>query len=226
MTATPTAATTCSILQNIESKLADLELEPGYTIPPIILPTQIPLKGETLPPFITDGLHPSVHEAHQETRNWVAAILKKKQPYWLTLFGPSGCGKTFLARHARSHLRNKQRDCQLWNWSKAFDRLCDWDSDLMPHLCRLHILILDDIGTGYTMSDKTAELHSSKLYEILESRTRKFTLITTNLSPQQLREPLDARIASRLFRGENQIVDLTHADDYSYLQHIRKRKKP
>lgn len=216
---------TSSILQDVESKLADITLPPGYRPPPIVLPTQLPLKGETLPPFITEGVHPSGLEAHHATRSWVTAILKKKQPYWLTLFGPSGCGKTFLARHARAHLRNKQRDCQLWNWVKAFDRLCEWDSDLMQHLCNLPILILDDIGTGYTMSDKTAELHSSKLYEIIESRISKFTLITTNLSPQQLRERLDARIASRLFRGQNIIVDLTNADDYSYNQYLKNQHK-
>ena len=218
-----TAATICNQLAAAPS-LASIQLEPGYTPPPRELPTRPLLKAEPLPPFITDGLHPSVAQAHQATRSWVKAILKHQPPYWLTLFGSSGCGKTFLARHARAALRNKQRDCQLWNWAKAFDQLCDWDSDLMPHLCHLPILILDDIGTGYTMSDKTAELHSSKLYEILESRISKFTLITTNLSPQQLRERLDARIASRLFRGNNQIIDLAHADDYSYLQYLKNRQ--
>ena len=218
-----TAATTSDTIAH-RLGLADIVLEPGYRPPPIALPTARPIRGEILPPFVTDGLHPSVAEAHTAARNWCRSIRHNAQPaYWLTLFGSSGCGKTFLARHARSYLRNHGIDCQLWNWGVAFGKLNEPGSELTTHLIHLPVLIIDDIGTGYTLSDKSAELHSTRLYEILEARISKYTLLTSNLNPQQIRERLDARIASRLFRGQNTIIDLTHAEDYSYLQYLKNK---
>lgn len=217
-----TAATISDTLEHSLS-LADILLEPGYRPPPIALPAPRTITGEQLPPFCTEGLHPSVAEAHTATRTWCRSIRHKAPAYWLTLFGSSGCGKTFLARHARSYLRNHGIDCQLWNWGTTFAKLNEPGSELITHLIHLPTLIIDDIGTGYTLSEKSAELHSSRLYEILEARINRYTLLTSNLSPQQIRERLDARIASRLFRGENQIVDLTKADDYSYLQYLQNK---
>lgn len=228
MTATQTADTIGDGLKKMEKlfSLDDIELEPDYTPPPIDYSRyQRAIQGEDLPPFCTEGVHPSVKQAHVFTRLWARAIRKNSSPYWLTLFGSSGCGKTFLARHARSYLRKIGIDCQLWNWAKAFPTLVSPGENLTPHLCNLPVLILDDIGTGYTLSDKAAELHSAKLYEILEARINMWTFLTSNLNPQQLREKLDARIASRLFRGENEMVDLTQADDYCYLQKMKRRCK-
>lgn len=227
MTATPTAATTSSHLEEISKRLEAVELEPGYSPPPIALPTQHPIKKKQLPRFQTEGLHPSVAEAHRTTIAWLRSI--KAGPstpgHWLTLYGSSGVGKTMLATLARDHLHNCGIRAQKWNWGSSFNRIVE-DGELTAHLCRIPVLILDDIGTGYTLSEKAAELHASKLYEILEARLRKWTLITTNLSPQQIRERLDARIASRLFRGENKICDLTAAADYSYHQYLQNRNRP
>lgn len=217
-----TAATTSDTIEQTLG-LADILLEPGYRPPPIALPSPRTIRGEQLPPFVKDGLHPSVAEAHTATRAWCRSIRQRTPAYWLTLFGSSGCGKTFLARHARSYLRNHGIDCQLWNWGTAFARLNEPGSELTTHLIHLPALIIDDIGTGYTLSEKSAELHATRLYEILEARIHKHTLLTTNLSPQQIRERLDARIASRLFRGQNTIIDLTHAEDYSYLQYLKNK---
>jgi DNA replication protein DnaC len=205
--------------------LADVWNEPDYRPGPISLPPPRRLTVETLPPYQTEGLHPSVKSAHTAATAWYRAITRREQPYWLTLFGTSGCGKTFLARHIRSALRKKGIDCQLWNWGTSFDEIVSPDSHLMAHLIRLPVLILDDIGTGYTTSDKAADLHASKLYEILESREKKFTLITSNLSPQDIKDRLDCRISSRLFRPPHKIIDLSMADDFSF-QLYRKNHKP
>lgn len=226
MTATPTEIMNFNIPENMQKLLDAVELEEGYTPPPIALPTQQPHQKKPLLRFQTAGLHPSVKQAHSDTIAWLRAILADPSApgYWLTLYGASGVGKTMLATQARNHLQNNGILAQKWNWGNSFNRLIE-DPGLTAHLCRLPVLILDDIGTGYTLSDKAAELHASKLYEILESRLQKWTLITTNLSPQQIRERLDARIASRLFRGDNKLCDLTAADDYAYLQYLKTRNQ-
>ncbi len=70
---------------------------------------------------------------------------------------------------------------------------------------------LDDIGAEYS---RQRELSSSKLYEILNAREGLFTIVTANMTLQQINEHMDARIASRLLRHGAVVVDVT-AKDYN-----------
>lgn len=168
--------------------------------------------------YETDGLHPSVTEAHRAIQWFLNDVVNRQRNLsrWVSLMGASGCGKSHLAAAAVRVLHNLgfgDTRVQMWTWRNAMRRMMD-DSGVMYWLADLHVLVLDDIGTGFTASSKAAALTSSLLYDLLEARLGKWTILTSNLSPGDIAETLDVRIASRLYRGKNVIIDMTHASDY------------
>ena len=172
--------------------------------------------------YETEGLHPSVTEAHRAIQWFLNDVVNRQRNLsrWVSLMGASGCGKSHLAAAAVRVLHNLgfgDTRVQMWTWRNAMRRMMD-DSGVMYWLADLHVLILDDIGTGFTASSKAAALTSSLLYDLLEARLGKWTIITSNLSPGDIAETLDVRIASRLYRGQNVIVDMSRADDFSLLR--------
>lgn len=172
-----------------------------------------------IPKFDLEGVQPCVRSAHAATRKWVKAILDGETPaHWLTMFGVPGCGKTMLAKLARHTLKEKGLEVQLWNWPRVWRMCLDGEWGILDHLMNLPILILDDVGAEFTGSNKTSELNSARLYEIAESRLGKWTLITSNLTPQQMDRSLGSRFVSRIFRGNSVVNDMTTAFDYSFRQ--------
>lgn len=172
-----------------------------------------------IPKFDLEGVQPCVRSAHAATRKWVKAILDGETPArWLTMFGVPGCGKTMLAKLARHTLKEKGKEVQLWNWPRVWRMCLDGEWGILDHLMNLPILILDDVGAEFTGSNKTSELNSARLYEIAESRLGKWTLITSNLTPQQMDRSLGSRFVSRIFRGNSVVNDMTTAFDYSFRQ--------
>lgn len=177
--------------------------------------------AEDVPPFLLDGVHPCVVEAHAATMDWVSGIeaCGTRRGHFLTLYGRSGCGKTHLMRLAAAELkRHGVERVQRWNWVKVLQRLHDGDYDLIGHLCRLDVLLLDDVGAEYNESRAAAAFSAARLYEILEARAGRWMMMTTNLSPNDIRDRLDARIASRFFRDGAQLVNMTAAADWSFQQ--------
>lgn len=167
--------------------------------------------------YITEGLDESVTTAHREVQWWLNDILHgaTDRRRWLTLYGKSGCGKTHLAVYAIAVLKANGKQAQKWGWSKLKGRLLDgscpglWDQVVgMPYLA------IDDIGADFMSSERAAGVSASLLYDLLEVRLGKWTLITSNLTPAELP---DMRIASRLKRGQNVLVDMTTARDFSNL---------
>lgn len=166
--------------------------------------------------YNTTGLPKCCTEAHRATQWWLNDIINKQlhRKRWVTLYGKSGCGKTHLAIAAKNCLREFGKKVLYWNWSKlrSASEWSHWNAG------DVNILILDDIGSGFTGTDKAREAAASILYSIMEERLNKWTFFTTNLTPDGLP---DVRLASRLFRGQNEVVDMREAGDYAY---IMKRK--
>lgn len=170
-----------------------------------------------MPKFDLETVQPCVRSAHASTRAWVKAILDGETPaHWLTMFGVPGCGKTMLAKLARHTLKDRGQEVQLWNWPRVWRMCLDGEWGILDHLMNLPILILDDVGAEFTGSNKTSELNSARLYEIAESRLGKWTLITSNLSPDQMARSLGERFVSRIFRGNSVVNDMLTAHDYSF----------
>lgn len=131
-------------------------------------------------------------------------------PVDMVLTGAPGTGKTHLAV---SVLRELVRESKVKDRSDARFvpvpellaeiRACYRDGgpderDIMDKYSRLPYLVLDDLG-----AEKTTEWSITTLYLIIDRRYRGVlpTVVTTNLSLEQIADNLSERISSRLASG-------------------------
>lgn len=178
------------------------------------LPPEIPIPPRP-PRFNHKDIHPAVEHAWSTLEHWVIDIKSNADtPYWLYLYGGSGCGKSHLQSVAHYTLRRAGFRSVYKKWPLLIEDLLNDDS-LIYRIIKTPVLILDDIGAEYIGSEKKAQLVASKLYIICEERMNRWTFFTSNLSPKHVAENLDIRIASRLHRGQNLILDLSEVPDYS-----------
>lgn len=123
----------------------------------------------------------------------------------LLLYGNTGVGKTFLTHCIakevldRSHTVVYLTSLDLFDIleKNKFDRGSDpqENSIAVSYLLNCDLLILDDLGTELSNS-----FTSSQLYQVIDTRLvrRKSTIISTNLSFDDLRERYSERIFSRI----------------------------
>lgn len=167
---------------------------------------------------------PSLDEALRESIAFCLAMASADEPArWLVLLGPSGTGKTMLARRCsrffNRHLdgyRDEQyprdityRKGGLKNWSTVMNDVLSGDYTGIRDLSDDWFVCLDDIGAEY---ERNRELSVSKLYQILNARDGRFTVVTANLTLEEVNKKLDARLASRMLRHGNVVVDVTAPD--------------
>lgn len=138
-------------------------------------------------------------------------------PRWLSLVGRSGTGKTHLARRVWNRWKKNlqdyretedsvtvRRDGRWIYWPQAVDRIRDGEYGLVPALEQADMVILDDIGGEYDPNGFT----TSKLNTLANARLGKWTIITSNLSLQQIASNLDQRIADRMIRAGNKVLEM------------------
>ena len=122
----------------------------------------------------------------------------------LLLYGPPGTGKTFLSCCIANELLATRHAVLYFSAVTLFDLLskelrrdCDAPDEpaLSDHLTECDLLIIDDLGTelvnAYT---------NSRLFHVVNERLLlgKSTVISTNLTLNELRERYSERIASRI----------------------------
>lgn len=162
----------------------------------------------------------SVREMHKQAQWFLNDLAHRNtgtvSPRWLTLCGHSGCGKTYLATAirtaARAQLGFTEATAQLRNASIYANKLRDGEFGLQSFLISIPLLVLDDLGAEYK-----SDYIRSQLYELLDARLNKWTVITSNLSLSDIADRLDVRIASRIKRGENVIVESKDPFDFCYM---------
>ena len=148
-------------------------------------------------------------------------------PRWLSLLGWSGTGKTHLARGISRFFKanasvyidpatgaHLSRRGGFIGWRKIIDHLRDGDYEIMRAVCDDWFVALDDIG-----AERASDFSVSKLDQIVDERLGKWTVITCNFTRQQIADHMDVRIASRLGRGNNVIVDNINVLDYTSRSH-------
>ncbi len=167
----------------------------------------------------------------REAASFIDDLRNNRAPRWLCLLGTSGAGKTMLAklihrlyqreRHmqvdweATERTRGKGDRIIRWrggfiNWGDAVNnRMLKGEYGFLEDLAGYSFFAIDDMASEY---EKHRALSASKLYHVLESRLRKWTVITANLSLEQIGEALDARIASRMIRDGSVVVDVNVTD--------------
>ncbi len=178
---------------------------------------------------------PSLLKMKVEAARFAYDMLKgRASPRWLSLLGTSGAGKTMLAKIIARLFRLYRHDTIDWNrsertktelrpygqiirrkggfinWGNAVNnRMLKGDYDFLEDMRSYDFFAIDDILSEY---EKHRALSASKLYNVLEARLGKWTVITANVGLQQIGEHLDPRIASRMLRNGGVVVDVEVVD--------------
>lgn len=135
----------------------------------------------------------------------------------MIMFGPAGTGKTFLSNCIAKALIEKQYTVSYERAGDMFERMTRLNfsfkedpsrDDIDRRILESELLIIDDLGTEYA-TDYT----KAKLFSIISSRLSggKSTIISTNLSMDQLKDFYGERISSRLM-GDYLLMPFVGAD--------------
>lgn len=184
--------------------------------------TERRLKGHEIDMIFADFqvLDQHLDEAFKAARQFCRDMASGTEPaYWLTLLGSSGTGKTMLARRI-SRFFSKYLDClvdecsgrnERWirkggfkSWPDAVAEMISGDYSGIKQLRDDWFICLDDIAAE---NSRVRELSASKLYEVLNARRGRFTVITANCSLAEISDRLDARISSRLLRDKSPVIE-------------------
>lgn len=158
---------------------------------------------------------PQLIEMRDDCKKFVIDLLTPLMPArWISLLGTSGAGKTMLANliisaarsFARRHLYLENsyflRGVRFVFWPDLVERLKDGDYGALKDYYNCWFLLVDDLGVEHSgYSDYVI----SKLYQLLNKRLGKWTVVTCNLDMPQIAAKMDARIASRLIRNGSQV---------------------
>jgi len=148
--------------------------------------------------------------------------------HWLTLLGRSGIGKTHLATRIHDRMKRKrdgERIITPTRWSSFIVRKIKWRTfvdEIMGGNWRItawliepHFLYVDEIGDEAV---GTREIVFSKFGNVCDARLGKWTLFTGNQSLENIAS-IDARVASRMLRQGNVVVDAgDRVQDYALRQ--------
>lgn len=164
---------------------------------------------------------PGVAKMVQEAKTLATGMLLDEEPRWLTLVGLSGTGKTHIAKKILEFWRARGRwkyvngiignvttigDSRFISWLKYLNRARDGQHSEVYSISETDFVVIDDIGT-----ESGSDFANEKLYELLDSRVGKWTVITSNLGMDHLAK-IDTRITSRMIRGESVVVETALRD--------------
>ena len=121
----------------------------------------------------------------------------------LLFYGPTGVGKSFLSNCIAKELLDSGHSVVYYSSVSLFERLsrlldahdAEQNDRMSEDLMESDLLIIDDLGTEFLNSYTNA-----KFFQIINERVlrKKSTIISTNLSPDALRDRYSERVASRI----------------------------
>ncbi len=150
------------------------------------------------------------------TYTWAAQWPDVKEKAGILLSGASGLGKTYLMHAMLKVLLDRGLNAMMLSSYKAQDIMRkayfsrDGQEDL-DMLMDYDVLLLDDFGTEPLMDNVTV----TQFFNLFNERqTRgKACLISTNLSPKNLRDRYTERIASRLLDKNHMLIIEMRGED-------------
>jgi len=156
-------------------------------------------------------------EVIEKIKGWIDG--KKNILYFC---GNVGTGKTFFCAAFVNFLKEKKKHFWAFSEYKFFGKLRNAISNNFDPLyevekiCESPYVILDDMGSS-SMTDWQKEM----LFEFVNMRVESGlpTLITSNMTRQDLKENFHERFESRIFAAKNTIIELNGEDR-------RQRKEP
>lgn len=131
----------------------------------------------------------------------------------LLLVGDYGTGKSHLSVAVTKELMEQGKECLFLSLPKLLTKIKETynnkgitEDELLEAIQRVELLVLDDIG---------AEHHTgwvnSKLFEILDDRSGKSTIYTTNLNSKDLRLRINERNVSRMMEN-TEVINMNGRD--------------
>ncbi len=127
----------------------------------------------------------------------------------LLFTGNTGLGKTFLSSCIANELLKKGKTVLYQTAPIMLDKVIDYrfgkdNSNIYDSLLNVDLLIIDDLGTESMNSMKFTELFNIINSRLLNSNNKKTrTIISTNLSLQDMFSTYDERIVSRIVGNYN-----------------------
>lgn len=156
-----------------------------------------------------------------EAARFMDSVLNHDRPHWLSILGPSGIGKTFI---------NKQI-CRLlgkwWRVPTPTGQRGPWIAHIVPSAdlrdynapkdyAEADLVFVEDIGIGAGEDKGPAAVTRSRINELLQLRTGKWTVLDANLYRSEIATLMDARISSRLKRDDSVLIEIpTDVPDYN-----------
>lgn len=138
----------------------------------------------------------------------------------ILLVGSYGVGKSHLAVAATKELMQRDKTSLFLSVPKLLTKIKQTfnqnsqfsEGDILDLIESVDLFVLDDLGTEYTnQKNATDNWTHTKLFEILDSRSGKATIFTTNLNSGQLQEKMNERNLSRILDG-TQIININGPD--------------
>lgn len=127
----------------------------------------------------------------------------------LLFTGNTGLGKTFLSSCIANEMLKKGKTVLYQTAPIMLDKVIDFrfgkdNSNIYESLLNVDLLIIDDLGTETMNSMKFSELFNIINSRLLNSNNKKTrTIISTNLSLQEMFSTYDERIVSRIVGNYN-----------------------
>lgn len=167
--------------------------------------------------FQTYDIDDKESRINKEKARQVAGRYLKREVFNTVFAGNPGTGKSHLAM---SILRAVNENADPWR-SCLFLSFDEWllsirgtyrkdnisfedEQSILDRTAAVDLLVIDDIGaeTGFIGTTKTAtDFTQRMLYGLLNRRQDKSTIITTNLTSDQMGRMYDGKIISRMYRG-------------------------
>lgn len=166
--------------------------------------------------------HPPTYELGEVKRKLMQYVndFNKETSSNLLLVGSYGVGKSHLAVAITKELITKGYKCLFLSVPKLLTKIKQTyggntefnEADVLNLVEGVDLFVLDDLGTEYTnMKNDADNWTHTKLFEVLDSRSGKPTIYTTNLTGEQLRNKVNSRNLSRIMDG-TEVIEMDGPD--------------
>ena len=163
--------------------------------------------------------HPELEQVLPAIKSFGTDVIRQNDPRWLSILGPSGVGKTFALRglfrllerlnengYIKVKTRTGWRDLQMAHLIPGED-LTDYQAP--RDYGRYDLIYIEDIGSGAFGDRGSGAILKSRIIELLQYRSGRFTMLDANLYRRDIAKDLDPRIASRLKRDGSTLIELS-----------------
>jgi hypothetical protein len=170
-------------------------------------------------PWAFEVYHPGLQAVLPAVMAFCSAVIRREPPRrWLSLLGPSGVGKTHVLKQALACL-SAAAARGLWKITTATGQRSPELAHLVPTVdlddfraaqdyAKYDLIYIEDIGSGATLERGAGAVTRSRVTELLQLRSNRWTLLDANLYRREIETQLDGRIASRLRRDGSWMVEV------------------